>query len=67
MQNVKAQSSNKYQITKLKVKTSFDIWILTFGIAIWVAQRNLGNRALGRAQKSGNSRQFFLEVFYPID
>ena len=28
---------------------------MTFEIAIWVAQINLGDRALGRAQKSGNS------------
>jgi len=32
MPNVKAQSSNKYQITKFKVEISFDIWILAFEI-----------------------------------
>jgi hypothetical protein len=32
MPNVKAQSSNKYQITKFKVEVSFDIWILAFEI-----------------------------------
>jgi hypothetical protein len=28
---------------------------------MWVAQRNVGDRALGRAQKSGNSSDVILE------
>jgi hypothetical protein len=32
MPNVKAQSSNKYQITKFKGEISFGIWILAFDI-----------------------------------
>jgi hypothetical protein len=45
--------------------------VLTFGIALWVAQRNLGDRALGGAQKSGNSSDKFLDkkgiiYFYTI-
>jgi len=38
---------------------------LTFGIAIWVAQRNLGDRALGRAQKSGNSSDIAIDILSP--
>ena len=43
-----------WEFWHLSIGILFDIWILTFGIAVWVAQRNLGDRALGRAQKSGN-------------